>query len=95
MKKKTLRIALVAPLVILFLSPGLLSTPEPALAAGFDNFLTNPGLETFDAPYGYYNGYELRVAQNWTAFTQSGATPKYMTNDEWARMIPGAVPEKV
>lgn len=83
-----LRIGLAASLVVLFSAPGLLSPPP--VAAGFDNLLTNPGLETFDDPYGSYNGYELRVAQNWTAFTKSGVTPKYMTNDEWARMTGGA-----
>lgn len=93
MNKKTsltLRIGLIASLAILLLSPGSFSPPAPALAAGFVNFLTNPGLETFDVPYGYYNGYELRVAQNWTRFTKSGVTPKYMTNDEWAAMTGGA-----
>jgi len=92
MKKASLalRIALIALLVILFLSPGSFSPPAPALAVGFVNFLANPGLETFNDPYSSYNGYQLRVAQNWTAFTQSGATPKYMTNDEWARMTGGA-----
>ncbi|TEU20316.1 MAG: carboxypeptidase regulatory-like domain-containing protein [Anaerolineales bacterium] len=86
----TLRIGLIALLVFLFLSPGPFSPPAPALAAGFVNFLTNPGLETFDASYGDYDGYELRVAQNWTAFKKSGATPNYMTNDEWANMTGGA-----
>lgn len=73
----------VAALAVFLLS-------APLAAAGFVNFLTNPGLETFNAPYGYYNGYELRVAQHWTAFTKSGVTPKYMTNDEWAAMTGGA-----
>ncbi|NIO68322.1 MAG: hypothetical protein GTN71_04535, partial [Anaerolineae bacterium] len=96
-RKKTslaLRIGLIVPLVILFLSPGPFSSPAPALAAGFVNFLTNPGLENFDAPYGDYDGHPLQVAQNWTAFTKSGTTPKYMTNDEWANMTGGAA-EKV
>jgi len=91
MKKKislVLRIGLIALWVILFSSPGLFS-PQP-VAAGFVNFLTNPGLESFDAPYDYYDGHPLQVAQNWTAFTQSGVTPKYMTNDEWASMSGGA-----
>ncbi|HID65032.1 MAG TPA: hypothetical protein EYP49_20120, partial [Anaerolineae bacterium] len=79
-----LKIGLIALLVILFLSLA------PALAAGFVNFLTNPGLETFNAPYDYYDGHPLQVAQNWTAFTKSGVTPKYMTNDEWAAMTGGA-----
>ena len=101
--KKTslaLRIGLIiAPLVILFLSPGSFSPPAPALAAGFVNFLANPGLETFNDPYGSYNDgsndYELRVARNWEAFTKGGTTPpKYMTNDEWANMTGGAA-EKV
>jgi hypothetical protein len=89
LKKKTslaLRIGFVASLGVL-----LSSLP---VAAGFINFLTNPGLETFNAPYDYYDGYELRVAQSWIAFTQSGVTPKYMTNDEWAAMS-GGVAEKV
>jgi hypothetical protein len=60
------------------------------VAAGFVNFLTNPGLESFDAAYDYYDGHPLQVAQNWTAFTQSGVTPKYMTNEEWASMSGGA-----
>jgi hypothetical protein len=91
-RKKTslaLRIGLIALLVVL-LSPGPFSSPAPALAAGFVNFLANPGLETFDAPYSDYGGYELRVAQNWTDFKKSGATPNYMTNDEWANMTGGA-----
>ena len=100
--KKTslaLRMALIAPLVILFLSPGSFSPPAPALASGFVNFLATPGLETFNDPYGSYNDgsndYELRVAQNWEAFTKGGTTlPKYMTNDEWAKMTGGAA-EKV
>jgi len=79
---------MIALLVILALSPGPFSAP--ALAAAFVNFLANPGLETFQAPYGSYNGYELRVAQNWTRFTKSGVTPKYMTNNEWAAMTGGA-----
>ncbi|MFB0535996.1 MAG: carboxypeptidase-like regulatory domain-containing protein [Anaerolineae bacterium] len=97
MKKTSLalRIGLIAPLVFLVSSsPGSFSPPAPALAAGFVNFLTNPGLETFNAPYSSYNGYELRVAQNWNAFTKSGEDPKYMTNDEWARMS-GGVAEKL
>jgi hypothetical protein len=82
-------IGFVASLVLLLSSPPF-STPAPALAVAFDNFLTNPGLETFDAPYDDYNGHPLQVAQNWTAFTKSGATPKYMTNDQWANMTGGA-----
>jgi hypothetical protein len=85
-----LRIGLIASLVVLFLLPGPFSPPAPALAAGFDNFLTNPGLETFNAPYDYYDSHPLQVAQDWTAFTKSGVTPKYMTNDEWANMTGGA-----
>jgi hypothetical protein len=91
MKKKTslvLRIGLIALWVILFSSPGPFF-PQPVVA-GFVNFLTNPGLESFDAPYDYYDGHPLQVAQNWTAFTKSGVTPKYMTNDEWASMSGGA-----
>jgi hypothetical protein len=65
----TLRIGLIASLVVLFLLPGPFSPPVPVLAAAFVNFLTNPGLENFQAPY--------QVAQNWTAFTKSGVTPKY------------------
>jgi hypothetical protein len=92
MKKTSLamRIGLVALFVFLFLSPDPFSPPAPALAVEFDNFLTNPGLEDFDAPYDHYDGYELRVAQNWTRFTKSGATPKYMTTHEWAAMSGGA-----
>jgi hypothetical protein len=86
----TLRIGLIAPLVFFLLSPGPFSPPAPALAAGFVNFLTNPGLENFSLPYDYYDGHPLQVAQNWTAFTKSGATPKYMTNNEWASMTGGA-----
>jgi hypothetical protein len=85
MKKKTslaLRIGFVASLVVLFSSL--------PVAAGFVNFLTNPGLETFSTPYDYYDGHPLQVAQNWTRFTKSGVTPKYMTNDEWAAMTGGA-----
>jgi len=73
---------------VLLLSSSPFSTP--ALAVAFVNFLTNPGLETFDAPYDDYNGHPLQVAQNWTAFTKSGAIPKYMTNDQWATMTGGA-----
>jgi hypothetical protein len=90
-KKKTslaLRIGLIVPLVMFFLPPGPFC--PPALAAGFVNFLANPGLETFDDPYSSHDGYELRVAQNWTAFTKSGTDPKYMTNNEWAKMTGGA-----
>jgi len=82
-------IGFVASWVLLLSSPSF-STPAPALAVAFFNFLTNPGLETFDAPYDDYSGHPLQVAQNWTAFTKSGATPKYMTNDEWAAMTGGA-----
>jgi len=77
----TLGTALIASLTALF--------SLPALAAAFDNFLTNPGLETFQTPYSYYNGYPLQVAQGWTAFTRSGVTPKYMTSDAWANMSGG------
>jgi hypothetical protein len=86
-------IGFVASWVLLLLSPPF-STPAPALAVAFANFLDNPGLETFDAPYGDYNDHPLQVAEDWTAFTKSGAIPKYMTNDEWAAMTGGAA-EKV
>jgi hypothetical protein len=86
-------IGFVASLVLL-LSSSPFSMPAPALAVAFANFLDNPGLETFDAPYDDYNGHPLQVAEDWTAFTKSGAIPKYMTNDEWAAMTGGAA-EKV
>ena len=81
-------VGFVASLVLL-LSSSPFSTPAPALAVAFVNFLTNPGLETFNAPYDDYNGHPLQIAQNWTAFTKSGATPKYMTTHEWAAMSGG------
>jgi len=81
-------IGFVASLVLL-LSSSPFSTPAPALAVAFVNFLTNPGLETFNAPYDDYNDHPLQVAQSWTAFTKSGATPKYMTTHEWAAMSGG------
>jgi hypothetical protein len=81
-------IGFVASLVLLLSSP-LFSTPAPALAVAFVNFLTNPGLETFNPPYDHYNGYELRVAQNWTAFHKGSVIPKYMTTHEWAAMSGG------
>jgi hypothetical protein len=80
-------IGFVASWVLLLSSPPF---STPALAVAFVNFLTNPGLETFNAPYDDYNGHPLQVAQNWTAFTKSGAIPKYMTNDQWAAMTGGA-----
>jgi len=79
-------IGFVASLVLLLSSPPF---SAPALAVAFVNFLTNPGLETFNSPYDHYNGYELRVAQNWTAFHKGSVIPKYMTTHEWAAMSGG------
>ena len=53
------------------------STPSRSIPQAYQ-LLTNPGLETYQAAYGQFQGIDLQVASSWQRFSYGGAEPYWM-----------------
>jgi hypothetical protein len=53
------------------------STPGGSISQVYQ-LLTNPGLESYDSPYGQFQGIDLQVASGWQRFWYGGAEPYWM-----------------
>ena len=75
-------------LAVMLLVAVTLAAPSPAHADGpAGNLVSNWSLESYQSPYGSYNGYDLRVASGWQKFAQTSRSDwnvRFMTDAEYA-----------
>ena len=73
----------IAAVVLAALVPVTDASPDRSLSQLYQ-LIVNPGVETYDPPYGQYQGIDLQVASSWQRFSYGGPQPYWMDTRVWA-----------
>ncbi len=76
-------LAFLVAVTLAVLAPPTDSSPGRSTSQ-FYQLIANPGVESYDPPYGQYQGIDLQVASGWQRFFYDGPEPYWMDTRVWA-----------